>query len=82
MPFEKGLSGNPDGRPAGSVNLATKEIRRIFRKAVDWGSLAKSLEKEAISGNIQAARVLLEYAFGKPSGHKALQQEEEPFGLW
>ncbi len=30
MPFKPGESGNPDGRPVGSVNLVTKTVRDTF----------------------------------------------------
>lgn len=28
MPFEKGISGNPNGRPKGSANKVSEEIRK------------------------------------------------------
>ena len=30
MPFEKGKSGNPSGKPKGSANKSTKEARALF----------------------------------------------------
>lgn len=30
MPFEKGKSGNPSGRPAGRANKITEELREAF----------------------------------------------------
>lgn len=32
MPFKKGQSGNPDGRPKGSQNGYTKDIKEAFGK--------------------------------------------------
>lgn len=30
MPFEKGISGNPEGRPKGAVNKKTSELREMI----------------------------------------------------
>lgn len=34
MPFKKGVSGNPNGRPKGSVNERTNIIRQIYGELV------------------------------------------------
>ena len=35
MPFKKGTSGNPIGRPKGSLSTTTKLIREYIRQAID-----------------------------------------------
>ena len=35
MPFNKGESGNPGGRPKGKSNIVTKEGRELFIKIMD-----------------------------------------------
>ena len=35
MPFKKGTSGNPIGRPKGSVSTTTKLIREHISQAID-----------------------------------------------
>jgi hypothetical protein len=70
MPFEKGQSGNPAGRPKGALTKATAEIK----------SLAQPYGKEAVetlvillrqgethSVRLAAANALLDRGFGKSS---------------
>ena len=35
MPFETGVSGNPSGRPKGSVNERTNIIRQVYGELVE-----------------------------------------------
>jgi hypothetical protein len=35
MPFKKGQSGNPKGRPKGSKNLTTEQIRDAFQALIE-----------------------------------------------
>jgi hypothetical protein len=56
----KGVSGNPAGRPGGY-----EEFRAQCRSASPEAFAA--LRTAAKDGDVQAARVLLEYAWGKPS---------------
>ena len=37
MPFKKGTSGNPIGRPKGSVSTTSKLIREHISQAIDNG---------------------------------------------
>ena len=58
-PFEKGQSGNPGGRPKGSVSITT-EIRNILRDNPDKRKqLAQSLVDLAAEGNAAAIREVM-----------------------
>ena len=35
MPFEKGISGNPDGRPKGTTNKTTSQLRETITAWLD-----------------------------------------------
>ena len=39
MPFKKGTSGNPTGRPKGSVSITTKLIREHISQAIDGNKI-------------------------------------------
>lgn len=58
--FLPGVSGNPAGRPGGYA-----EFRAACRRHSD--ETVKMLASASMAGDVQAARVLLEYAWGKPS---------------
>ena len=58
MSFEKGQSGNPGGRPKGSLNKRTNALRLLLEgEAKDL--VRKAIEK-AKDGDIQALRLCLE----------------------
>lgn len=53
------------GRKAGVPNRSTQEIKAIIHRVVNFEQLCESLAEASMSGNILAARLLLEYGFGK-----------------
>ena len=55
--WKPGESANPAGRPRGSKNPSTK-----LREMIDAEAIVKKLETAALSGDVQAARTLLERA--------------------
>lgn len=56
-PWKPGQSGNPAGRPKGSKNPSTK-----LRELIEVEPILRSLQSAAQSGDVQAARTLLERA--------------------
>ena len=45
MPFKKGESGNPVGRPKGSLNKTTQEIREQITQAIDTNKICEMLNQ-------------------------------------
>ena len=45
MGFKKGESGNPEGRPKGSLNKTTNEIRELISKAIDTDKIKDKNQK-------------------------------------
>ena len=63
MPFKKGTSGNPLGRPVGSGN---NELRKIINESIDPNKIREMLNKiEDPIDYINAITKLLPYAIGK-----------------
>ena len=63
MPFKKGTSGNPLGRPVGSGN---NELRKIINESIDPNKIREMLDKiEDPVEYINAITKLLPYAIGK-----------------
>ena len=63
MPFKKGTSGNPLGRPKGSGN---NELRKIIKESIDPIKIKEMLNQiENPIDYINAITKLLPYAIGK-----------------
>lgn len=58
-PFPKGISGNPGGRPKGTVSLRAA-VKRLLTKA-DANIIARKLIEEGKAGNTAAIKLLLNY---------------------
>ena len=72
MPFKKGTSGNPLGRPVGSGN---NELRKIINESIDPNKIREMLNKiEDPIEYINAITKLLPYAIGKK---KTIEDTEE-----
>jgi hypothetical protein len=72
MAFQKGLSGNPGGRPAGAKNRVTPEIRVLAQRLFDaqyWQRVQAQLRAGTLHPSIEAR--LLSYAYGEPRSHDA-----------
>jgi hypothetical protein len=72
MPFKKGTSGNPLGRPVGSGN---NELRNIINESIDPNKIREMLNKiENPVEYINAITKLLPYAIGKK---KTIEETED-----
>jgi|TARA_R110000772_G_scaffold96775_1_gene195712 hypothetical protein len=69
MAFEKGISGNPKGRPKGQVNLITKSVRDILADAhaINFERLCQDLDKMTLRERMQFNRDILPYIAPKLS---------------
>ena len=57
-PFEKGESGNPNGRPVGSRNKATLAVQALFEGEAE--AISRKAVELALAGDITAIRFILE----------------------
>lgn len=65
MPWVKGQSGNPDGRPK-QVREVAELARKYTTQAID-ALVEIAAHGESESARVMAANALLDRAFGKPS---------------
>ena len=77
MPFMKGTSGNPIGRPKGSVSTTTQLIREHISQAIDGNKIMEMLNKiESPTEYISAISKLLPYAVGKKKAYEEMDEIE------
>lgn len=57
-PFAKGESGNPAGRPIGSLNASSRVAAALF--AGEAGAISRKAVEMAKAGDVQAIRLILE----------------------
>ncbi len=80
MPFEKGQSGNPNGRPPGGLSLAAR-IRTLGGE--DGATYAETLHSIATNENettrmrIDAIKVLLDRGYGAPPQELPVETSHE-----
>ena len=81
MPFKKGTSGNPIGRPKGSVSTTSKLIREHISQAIDGNKIKEMLDKiESPTEYINAISKLLPYSIGKIKPYEDVE-EIEPISI-
>jgi hypothetical protein len=77
-PFQKGISGNPNGRPK-KIPAIDELLAEVLNEETDGMTAARqilnTLVKQAVAGNIRACEILLERAYGKPM--QPIQQDNE-----
>ena len=77
MPFKKGTSGNPIGRPKGSVSTTTKLIREHISQAIDGNKIMEMLDKiDSPTEYISAISKLLPYSIGKVKPYEEIEERE------
>ena len=81
MPFKKGTSGNPIGRPKGSLSTTTKLIREHISQAIDGNKIMEMLDKiDSPTEYINAISKLLPYSIGKVKAYEEVE-EREPISI-
>ena len=81
MPFKKGTSGNPTGRPKGSVSTTSKLIREHISQAIDGNKIMEMLDKiDSPTEYINAISKLLPYSIGKIKAYEEVE-EIEPISI-
>ena len=81
MPFKKGTSGNPIGRPKGSLSTTTKLIREHISQAIDGNKIKEMLDKiDSPTEYINAISKLLPYSIGKIKAFEEIE-EREPISI-
>ena len=75
MPFKKGTSGNPIGRPKGSLSTTSKLIREHISQAID-GNRNKLDKIESPTEYINAITKLLPYSIGKVKPYEEIEERE------
>ena len=77
MPFKKGTSGNPIGRPKGSVSTTSKLIREHISQAIDGNKIIEMLDKiDSPTEYINAITKLLPYSIGKVKAYEEIEERE------
>ena len=77
MPFKKGTSGNPIGRPKGSLSTTTKLIREHISQAIDGNKIMEMLDKiDSPTEYINAISKLLPYSIGKVKSYEEIEEIE------
>ena len=77
MPFKKGTSGNPIGRPKGSVSTTSKLIREHISQAIDGNKIIEMLDKiDSPTEYINAISKLLPYSIGKVKAYEEIEEIE------
>ena len=81
MPFKKGKSGNPLGKPVDSISSSTKLLREQIVLAMDGNKLCDMLNQITNPTEyINAVSKLLPYAIGKKKAYEEIE-EMEPIEL-
>jgi hypothetical protein len=80
MPFKKGTSGNPIGRPKGSVSTTSKLIREHISQAIDGNKIMMLDKIDSPTEYINTISKLLPYSIGKIKAYEEIE-EREPISI-
>jgi Family of unknown function (DUF5681) len=75
MPFQKGQSGNPTGRPSPARKTLNELLDQHYTTKDRVASIKRLIELQAHTNpdvSIEAIKVLMAYAYGKPIERKEL----------
>ena len=72
QPFQPGESGNPNGRPPGSISLRERIKRHLREKPEDADAVIDALFSEAKGGSHQHINTLIENVDGKVPDEKLI----------
>ena len=72
MPWVKGQSGNPNGRPKKKREERYLEITLNTVTFADWKEIIKKAAEQARRGDKDARKFLAEYLLGKPEDNVTL----------
>lgn len=76
MPFKKGQSGNPAGKPKGTLNKATAEVRGWLEKLMTSKKYRESAERRIVAGKAPHLEgYALQLIGGKPTEHVEVSGE-------
>ena len=75
MPFQKGQSGNPDGRPPGARNKATMMAEALLQGEAE--AITRSAIERAMAGDMAAVRMCLD-RLAPPCRHRTIVFELPP----
>ncbi len=76
MPFQKGKSGNPGGRPKNAETAPIKELAREHTESA-IKALVGALKDKSGRTRVAAAEALLDRGYGKPTQHHELDAGDE-----
>jgi len=88
MPFEKGKSGNPGGRPKEMAGLA-EAIRKEFEADIAKGGIHEAIKRgfdlirfsPEPKDKLAALKLMLEYGYGKPTQPMEFSGEDGPLKI-
>jgi len=77
--FQKGVSGNPQGRPKKDREIRYAEILMTKCTFKEWGEIVQKAVDQAKRGDATARKWLSDYLIGSPQQKLDLTSNGEPF---